>query len=175
VSHRLEQLWAGWRSSYVSGDVPAVPVPPGEGTIFERILTCGLSDRETYVLARGEYCAAILNIYPYGTGHMLVMPQRAVPDLLDLADEAHDELWTMVRDGVSAIRAAYSPDGVNVGANLGRAGGASIPDHLHVHCLPRWTGDSTFLTAIAEARMLPEPLDTTWEKLRASWPGDRSG
>jgi diadenosine tetraphosphate (Ap4A) HIT family hydrolase len=169
VTDGLQRLWAGWRSSYVSGhDVR--PIPDGEGTIFERILSSGLPDEETYVLARGHSCAAMLNVYPYGTGHLMVMPQRAVPDLLDLSEEAHAELWAMVRAAVGAIHRAYSPDGVNVGANLGRAAGASIPDHLHVHCLPRWTADSTFLATIAETRMLPEPLDLTWEKLRSSWP-----
>lgn len=175
MSARLDQLWAGWRSAYVSGGdsaTGAAPVPDGDGSIFERILTSGHTDRETYVVQRGQHCAALLNIYPYGTGHLLVMPQRAVPDILDLDDDAYDELWAMVRDGVTAIRAAYNPDGVNVGANLGRAGGASIPDHLHVHCLPRWTADSTFMASIAEARMLPEPLDVTWEKLREHWPAD---
>lgn len=165
----LQRLWAGWRSAYVSGD-GARPVPDGEGTIFERILSSGLPDDQTYVLARGEYCAAILNVYPYGTGHLMVMPQQAVPDLLDLSEAAHGELWAMVRSGVAAIRATYAPDGVNVGANLGRAAGASTPDHLHVHCLPRWATDSTFLATIAEARMLPEPLDVTWQKLRDRWP-----
>lgn len=172
MSESLGRLWAGWRSAYVSGeagDGPA-PVPDGPGSIFERILASGLPDDQTYVLARGRHCAAILNVYPYGSGHLMVLPHRAVADLLDLDDEAHDELWSMVRDSVRAIRSAYRPDGVNVGTNLGRAAGASIPDHLHVHCLPRWAGDTTFLTSIAEIRMLPEPLDLSWRKLRAAWP-----
>jgi ATP adenylyltransferase len=169
VTDGLQRLWAGWRSAYVSGGETR-PIPEGEGTIFERILSSGLPDEETYVLARGQSCAALLNVYPYGTGHLMVMPQRAAPNLLDLSDETHAELWAMVRAAVGAIHGAFSPDGVNVGANLGRAAGASIPDHLHVHCLPRWTADSTFLATIAETRMLPEPLDVTWEKLRANWP-----
>ena len=136
MSGELDRIWAGWRSAYVSGEGAPKPVPEGDGTIFERILNSGLPDEDTYVLARGEHCAAILNVYPYGTGHLMVLPKRAVPDLLDLAPDAHAELWSMVRDAVAAIRSAYSPDGVNVGTNLGRAGGASIPDHLHVHCLP---------------------------------------
>ena len=170
MTERLEHLWAGWRSAYVVGEATEQRVPDGPGTIFERILDSGLPDRDTYVLARGVHCAAILNVYPYGTGHLMVMPQRAVADLLELTDETHAELWQMVRSAVAAIRAAYSPDGVNVGTNLGRAGGASIPDHLHVHCLPRWAADTTFLTSMAETRMLPEPLDLTWQKLRDNWP-----
>ncbi len=169
MSDGLDRIWAGWRSAYVSGGATR-SVPDGDGSIFERILSCGLPDRETYVLARRENCTALLNVYPYGTGHLMVLPNQAVPDLLDLDPEVHAELWSMVRDAVGAIRSAYAPDGVNVGTNLGRAGGASIPGPLHVHCLPRWSGDTTFLATIAETRMLPEPLDTTWEKLREHWP-----
>lgn len=169
MSERIDRIWAGWRSAYVTGADTEVRVPDGEGSIFERILNSGWPDHETYVLARGDHVAALLNAYPYGTGHLMVLPQRAVPDLLDLSPEAHAELWDMVRTAVAAIRTAYNPDGVNVGTNLGRAGGASIPDHLHVHCLPRWAGDTTFLSTIAETRMLPEPLDLTWQKLRDAW------
>lgn len=171
MSGNLDRIWAGWRSSYVSGSRKD-PGPAGEGSIFERVLGCGLPDNETYVLWRGQHCAALLNIYPYGTGHMMVMPQAAVPDLLDLSAEVHAELWEGVRMAVTAITAAYAPDGVNVGLNLGRAGGASIPGHLHVHCLPRWLGDTTFMTTIAETRMMPEPIDATWEKIQAAWPVD---
>ena len=175
MTDRVDRIWAGWRSAYVSSGSGDVRVPEGEGTIFERILNSGWPDEETYVLDRGQHVAALLNAYPYGTGHLMVLPQQAVPDLLEMSPEAHAELWDMVRTAVAAIRTAYNPDGVNVGTNLGRAGGASIPDHLHVHCLPRWAGDTTFLSTIAETRMLPEPLDMTWRKLRDAWgsaPGD---
>jgi ATP adenylyltransferase len=101
---------------------------------------------------------------------VLVLPQRAVPELDELTPAEHAELWGAVTAAVTAIRTAYSPDGVNVGLNLGRGAGAGVPDHLHVHCLPRWTADSNFMTAIAETRVLPEPLDVTWQKLRDAWP-----
>ncbi len=167
----LQRIWAGWRSAYVSG-TEKDRVPEGTGSVFERLLASGRPDRETYLLWRGQHCAALLNAYPYGTGHLLVLPQAAVPDLLDLSPAAYDELWGGVRAGVQAIRTAYDPDGVNVGTNLGSAGGASIPGHLHVHCLPRWSADTTFLATVAETRMLPEPIDLTWEKLRDAWPAD---
>ena len=165
----MDRLWAGWRNAYVQG-VADTRVPDGEGTIFERIFESGQDDRDTYVLWRGEHCAAILNVYPYGTGHLMVLPLKAVPDLLDLSPDAYRELWDGVHAAVTAIRSAYDCDGVNVGMNLGKAGGASIPDHMHVHCLPRWSGDTTFLTTVANARMLPEALGDTWERLRAAWP-----
>jgi len=160
-------MWAGWRSQYVSG---ATAPPPGEGSLFERIFGSGLADHETLVLWRGRRCAAILNAYPYTTGHLMVLPLRAETELETLDDDTSDELWATVRDAVRAVKAAYRPEGVNVGANLGLAAGAGVPDHLHIHVLPRWSGDTNFTTTIAYARVLPEPLDVTWQKLRDAWP-----
>ncbi len=114
----------------------------------------------------------MLNAYPYGSGHLLVLPNRAVADLGDLTADEATELWATVHQAVAAIRAAYTPDGVNVGVNLGAGAGAGVPDHLHVHCLPRWSGDTNFMTAVAETRVLPEPLAVTWAKLRAAWPAE---
>jgi len=171
----LDRIWAGWRSTYinqVSAD-PAALGPDDDGrSLFERILGSGLPDAETYVVWRGRHCAALLNAYPYGSGHLLVLPQRAVADLEQLDAEESTELWAAVQAAVVAVKAAYRPDGVNVGANLGSAAGAGVPDHLHVHVLPRWSADSNFITAIAEARVLPEPLDVTWQKLTEAWPAN---
>lgn len=170
----LARLWAGWRTTYLErvGTDDAEVRPDADGrSVFERILTSDLGDRETFVVQRGPTCSTVLNAYPYGSGHVLVLPNRAVADLADLDDVESAELWETVRRAVAAIRAAYRPDGVNVGANLGVGAGAGIPDHLHIHCLPRWSGDTNFMTAVAETRVLPEPLEVTWEKLRASWPG----
>jgi diadenosine tetraphosphate (Ap4A) HIT family hydrolase len=161
----LERLWAGWRGEYVAGGVP-----PGQGSVFSRILASGLPDEETYIVWRGERVFAILNRYPYGSGHLLVMPYREVPGLEDLDDDEFVELWSAVRDAAVAVKAAYSPDGMNIGANLGDAAGAGVPDHVHVHVLPRWQADSNFMTAVAETRVLPESLPATWRKLRDAWP-----
>lgn len=163
----LDRIWAGWRQAYVTG---ASELPPGDGTLFERLLTSGLPDDETYIIWRGETCFAVLNLYPYTSGHLLVVPMRPVEDLADLADDESAELWQAVELGVTAIRRAYDPDGVNVGLNLGRAAGAGIPGHLHVHCLPRWAGDTNFTTTVAATRVMPEPLDESWQRLRESWP-----
>jgi ATP adenylyltransferase len=113
---------------------------------------------------------AMLNIYPYTSGHTMVMPKRPVGSLADLTNDEHAELWSMVRDAVAAIEAAYGPGGINVGLNQGRAAGAGIPEHIHVHCVARWSGDTNFMTATAGARVLPEALVESWSKLREHWP-----
>ena len=168
----LDRLWAGWRSAYISEVTVDPSINEGRDgrSLFEGILHSGLPDREAFILWRGQRCFALLNAYPYGTGHILVLPNRAVAELDGLTAEESGELWHGVNQAVGAVRAAYRPDGVNVGANLGSAAGAGVPDHLHFHVLPRWAADSNFTTAIAETRVLPEPLDVTWTKLTAAWP-----
>jgi len=174
----LERHWAGWRSDYITSafagdaDTPSSGLvgEEGEGSLFERILHSGRPDEETYILKRGTAAFAILNAYPYNSGHLMVLPNRAVAELEGLTTEESAEVWAMVREAVVAIKGAYSPQGVNVGMNLGHAAGAGVPDHLHVHCLPRWFGDTNFVTTVAEIRVLPEPLGVSWERLRAAWP-----
>jgi ATP adenylyltransferase len=168
----LDRIWAGWRIPYIeaAGGADDAGPPPGEGSLFERILGSGLTDEEARIVHRGLRCAALLNAYPYNNGHLMVLPNRAVAELEDLEPDEHAELWELVRSATVAIKAAYRPDGVNIGVNLGRGAGAGVPDHLHVHVLPRWAGDTNFMTAVAETRVLPEPLDDTWRKLRDAWP-----
>lgn len=165
----FERLWNGWRASYVSS-AGSLDVPPGEGSVFTRILRSGAGDEEANIVHRGELCFAILNAYPYGTGHLLVLPYREVADLEALEAAEAAELWATVTDAVRAVKAAYSPDGINVGLNLGRPAGGSVSEHLHVHVVPRWTGDANFMTAVANTRTLPEALGDTAAKLRAAWP-----
>ncbi len=112
---------------------------------------------------------AILNAYPYATGHVMVMPRRHVRRLDELTAEESAELWSSLGSAVKSIEAAYAPDGCNLGANLGRAAGAGIPGHLHLHAVPRWIGDTNFMTSLAGVRVLPEPIEATWEKLQAAW------
>jgi diadenosine tetraphosphate (Ap4A) HIT family hydrolase len=164
----MDRLWAGWRSGYVAAAGNGALA--GEGSVFTRILATGLPDEETRVVWRGELVFAILNAYPYTSGHVLVMPYREAADLEDLTPAESDALWAGTRAAVAAVKAAYRPQGVNVGINLGEAAGAGIPAHLHVHVLPRWQADSNFMTSVAEVRVLPEPLGDTWAKLRAAWP-----
>jgi ATP adenylyltransferase len=163
---RLDRIWNGWRALYVN---EAGAAPATSTSVFTEILQSGLPDAETHVVHRGHLVFAILNAYPYTSGHLLVLPYREVADLEDLTVDEAAELWATVTDGVVAVKAAYSPGGVNVGINLGKAAGGSVSQHLHVHVLPRWSGDGNFMTAVAEARTLPEPLSFSAEKIRAAW------
>ena len=142
----------------------------GEQTLFEAIEASGLPDEETFVVHRGPKCLALLNAYPYTSGHLLVVPRRAVDALAELTEDGHAALWSTVRDAVAAVEAAYSPGGVNVGLNQGAAAGAGVPGHLHVHVLPRWSGDTNFMTTTADTRVLPEALGQTWRRLVEAWP-----
>ena len=162
-----ERLWNGWRSAYVSS---ASERPPAGGSVFSQLLNSGGSDEELNIVHRGGRVFAILNAFPYATGHTLVMPYREVADLVDLDPEEGAELWATVTDAVRAVRSAYHPGGVNVGINLGEPAGGSVSEHLHVHVVPRWVGDGNFMTAIANTRTLPEALADTAAKLRAAWP-----
>ncbi|MEY2430763.1 MAG: adenylyltransferase [Acidimicrobiaceae bacterium] len=164
----LDRLWAGWRSEYID-DVTSTD-GGARTSVFKRILESGLPDDETHIVWRGPLTFAILNRFPYISGHLLLMPYREVGELEDLTPEEHAELWAAVSDAVRAVKSAYQPDGLNIGVNLGTAGGAGVPDHLHVHVMPRWNADSNFMTAVAETRVLPEALPVTWRKLRDAWP-----
>ena len=166
----IDRLWAGWRSEYI--DEVTSPSSGGDArtSVFRRILESGLPDDETHIVWRGDVTFAILNRYPYISGHLLVMPYREVGELEELSVDEHTELWQAVTDAVRAIKRAYRPDGLNIGMNLGTAGGAGVPEHLHVHVMPRWNADSNFMTAVAETRVLPEALPVTWAKLREAWP-----
>ncbi len=171
MSRSIERLWAGWRSEYLDAPETANTEPGDElACVFCRILASDEPDEAIHVLWRGKHVVAILNAYPYTSGHLMLLPTRHVADLEALDADEGGELWRALTDAITAVKAAYSPGGLNVGANLGRAGGAGIPGHLHLHCLPRWNGDTNFMTSIAEARVLPEALPTTWSRLRATWP-----
>jgi ATP adenylyltransferase len=121
-------------------------------------------------LWRGAWCAAVLNAYPYTSGHLMVLPYRHVGALDELTGDESLEMWQGTRDAVAALTAAYTPGGINLGANLGQAAGAGVPGHVHMHVLPRWNGDTNFMTTVASVRVLPESLDDTFAKVRGAWP-----
>ncbi|MGI9643712.1 MAG: HIT family protein [Ilumatobacteraceae bacterium] len=168
----LERLWSGWRSTYVVGAPTRSDDDDDGASVFSRLLDSGLTDDETHIVHRSTTCFVVANVYPYTSGHVLVVPYREVADLEDLGDDETADLWATMTATVRTVRAAYRPDGVNVGLNLGRPAGGSVPNHLHVHVVPRWTGDSNFMSAIANTQSLPEALDETARKLREAWPGE---
>ncbi len=186
----LARLWAGWRSVFVSGgsDEAAGGATVGEGStgphgevvadcVFCRILASGLSDTETHILWRhpGGDAVAILNLYPYTSGHLMVLPTRHVGEVEALTGDESVALWAGMADAVRALKAAYRPDAINLGANVGKAAGAGVPGHFHLHVVPRWSGDTNFMTAVADTRVLPEALVDTYPRLLATWPSDAKG
>jgi diadenosine tetraphosphate (Ap4A) HIT family hydrolase len=162
----LDRIWAGWRATYIE-DV-ALQRPSEGGCLFERLLDA--DPDEALILARVDDAFAVMNAYPYTSGHLMIAPTRHVATLAELSREEAAALIAMTQDATVALERAFTPDGINVGMNLGRSAGAGIPGHLHVHALPRWSGDTNFMTSVAEARVLPEPLHRSWERLKAAWP-----
>jgi ATP adenylyltransferase len=171
----VEYVFSGWRLNQPKGfgadGLPHAALGPEPGkTLFETIEQSNLDDAVTYVLARTELSFALLNVYPYTTGHVMVLPRLAQPSVLDLSEEGYHDLWRLVRIAAVAVEEAFKPDGLNIGVNEGVAGGGSQPDHLHVHVVPRWSADTNFMTTVANARILPITLAESWERLRAVWP-----
>lgn len=123
-------------------------------------------DEETLIVFRGQYNFVVLNRFPYTSGHLMVVPFRHVPDLAGLDDAEASELMALTRASARHIRAVYRPDGLNLGMNIGESAGAGIAGHIHMHVLPRWTGDANFMTTVAQARVLPEELPVTWHRLK---------
>ncbi len=188
----MDRLWTPWRYSYVTRSDPrarsGVPEalsawPPGgrEGedrhcvfcnmiAAVEYAIDEGMAreaaERAALIVYRGTSCFVCLNAFPYSTGHVLIVPYRHVDSLAALAVEAAHEVIELAGRAEVALREVYLPGGINMGLNLGEAAGAGIADHIHLHALPRWSGDTNFMTVTAETRVLPEPLDVTWERLR---------
>lgn len=157
----LERLWAGWRSAYIEG-VVAGERP--EGCLF-----CGLQaldDESALILERTPLVYTVMNAYPYTSGHVMVIPVRHEASFTGLTDEEAAALTVAARRVARAVEAEYLPEGLNVGINVGRAGGAGVPEHLHVHVVPRWHGDTNFMTSVAETRVLPESVADSYRRLR---------
>ena len=161
----LDHLWAGWRSRYIDHTTDGTD----DGCVFCGILASDAPESETFIVWRSELVTVMLNAYPYTSGHVLVMPVRHMAEFEELDAAETSALWAAVTDAMRAIKTAYRPGGLNMGANIGRGAGAGIPGHLHVHALPRWPSDTNFITAVADTRVMPEPLSATWQKLRDAW------
>jgi ATP adenylyltransferase len=160
IPDRLERLWAPYRSSYVtrSGrtDDPFVDLPSG-------------SDEDGLIVARGAEVFCILNLYPYNPGHMMVIPYRRVASYEDLTDSETAEFADFTKKAVRVLRRVSHPDAVNIGMNLGKSSGGSVPGHLHQHIVPRWQGDANFMTVLDGTKVLVQALSETRELLSAAW------
>jgi ATP adenylyltransferase len=161
-SGHLDRLWSPWRYTYITSG------PPAEGCIFCN-KAAGEDDAANLVIARGRHNYALLNLFPYTNGHILIAPYAHIAQLDELPEQTAAELMEMTRQAVRVLRAVYRPEGLNCGMNLGASAGAGVAAHLHMHVLPRWTGDASFMTSIGETRVLPEDLPTTWRRLREAW------
>ncbi len=158
----VKQLWAPWRLEYVSA------ADEQEGCIF--CLADAGDDEEWLVVHRGERAFVLLNKFPYASGHLLVAPRRHTGDFAELEDSEALELHRLAAQGMAALAETFAPQGFNAGWNLGRIAGAGIVDHVHLHVVPRWAGDTNFMPVLADVRVLPEHLYETRRKLAAAWP-----
>jgi ATP adenylyltransferase len=156
----MERIWAPWRMSYISNDTP------DQGCIF---CPSEHGDRERLILARNDNSLLMLNRYPYtGSGHLMVAPLRHTAELDDLEDAELLDLMHMLRKGRALLRGVANPDGFNIGLNLGKAAGARVDEHLHIHIVPRWNGDSNFMTVIGDVRVISEGLMAAYDQLSAA-------
>jgi ATP adenylyltransferase len=158
----VRRLWAPWRLEYVSS------ADEQEGCVFCRAPAAG--DEEGLVVHRGEHAFALVNRFPYASGHLMVAPYRHEGELGELRDEEALEIHRLASAAVGALADSMRPQGFNLGWNLGRIAGAGVVDHIHLHVVPRWAGDTNFMPVLADVRVLPEALDETRTKLAAAWP-----
>ena len=191
----MDRLWTPWRYNYITGagdertdlrkGVPeGLAEWPGEDQhcVFcnliqsvawgaEQPMGPGAAERAGLVVARRTFCFVCLNAFPYASGHVLIVPYRHTASLASLPATEAEEMMRTAQRMETVLREVYRPDGLNLGLNLGAAAGAGVANHIHIHELPRWTGDTNFMTVAAETRILPETLEITWERLREAWGG----
>jgi ATP adenylyltransferase len=160
----MDHLWSPWRFRYVS------KADQSSSCVFCAKIA-EEDDRANLILFRAEHCFVILNLFPYTTGHLMVIPYAHVNRLEDATDEAMDEMMRLVREASRHLQTVYKPRGFNIGMNLGDCAGAGIAEHIHMHVLPRWPGDVNFITAVGETRVMPEALETTYERLHQAFHG----
>ena len=157
----MEPLHAPWRIEYI-----LAPKQQLDQTLFTRIAQ-SVDDETNLVIARDRTCYAVLNRYPYNGGHLMIVPYKQTPDLNGLTDEELADLWRLTRRCVNALTQLIKPDGFNLGINLGKAAGAGITNHLHIHVVPRWQGDTNFMPVIAKTSVVPQALNELAAQLRA--------
>jgi ATP adenylyltransferase len=155
----MEHLWSPWRYRYIAA-------AEGEkGCVFCRALSRG-DDRASLIIHRARRNFVILNLFPYTSGHLMIVPYSHTASLKEVDEATTAEMMELAKQAQRAIEAEYRPDGFNIGLNLGRAAGAGVAEHIHLHVVPRWAGDANFVSVVGETRVLPEELETTFERLK---------
>lgn len=157
----MDFVWTPWRYAYVSTTGKAT------SCIFCDLPKLG-DDERARIVYRGKHCYIILNTYPYTSGHVMVVPFAHVDQLQNLAADAATEMMALSQRVESSLRELYHPDGINLGMNIGKAAGAGVAGHIHMHALPRWVADANFMSVVGETRLLPETLDVTWKRMKDS-------
>lgn len=157
----MHRLWAPWRAKYIQ---EVTDKNPDSCFLCEAVRSN--KPEESFVLEFSKHSFAILNIYPYNTGHLMVVPLRHVANLEELSEEEHADIGLLLSRCIKAVKKAYSPHGINVGMNLGRAAGAGLESHIHYHVVPRWNGDTNFMPVIADTKVVSEMLEDTYKKLK---------
>lgn len=161
----MKYLWSPWRIRYILGERQ-------EGCVFcDAFAADPLADRDNLVLHRGKHCGVIMNLYPYNSGHLMIIPYAHQATFEGLPPDALAEVMELINRCVATLRTAMNAEGFNIGANLGRIAGAGIGDHVHMHVVPRWAGDTNFITTLGEVRCIPESLQDSYERLKAAWGG----
>jgi ATP adenylyltransferase len=158
----MKHLWASWRLKYIQKKDPET------GCVFCNAIAKP-DDGKNLIITRGTHCVAILNKYPYTSGHLMIVPNQHAADLNELTPETRAEMMENVAKFTGVIQRAYNPQGFNIGINLGSAGGAGIPGHIHIHIVPRWGGDTNFMSTIGETRVLPESLEDTYQRVMSAY------
>ena len=187
----MDRLWTPWRYNYVSRAEPAArkgvpaaldawPEDQDRHCVFCNLIAAAdyaiahgmnpeMADLAALIVLRREHCFICLNRFPYATGHILIVPRQHLDSLAQLPVQAAEEMIHLAQEAETVLRSVYRPDGLNFGLNLGEAAGAGVADHLHMHGLPRWSGDTNFMTVVCETRVLPEMLELTWTRLRTAF------
>jgi len=162
----MEKLWSPWRSQYIDSfkEEPKEALP---GSLFTRILNEN-DDRKNYLLYRGKNAFIIMNLYPYNSGHLMIVPYKEAKELSELDEETRLEMFSLLDLGMKALTEVMKPHGFNLGANLGRVAGAGIEDHVHFHIVPRWNGDTNFMPVLNDVKVISEEMGKTYDKLKNS-------
>jgi ATP adenylyltransferase len=163
----VDVLWSPWRYDYIKGSETKKNLI--EDCVFCTILKDSDTDEEKFILHRAESNFVVLNIFPYTTGHLLIVPFAHISQIAHADKKTTDEMMDLIKSAQAALGEEYSPDGFNIGMNLGKAAGAGVANHFHMHVLPRWIGDVNFMTSVGETRTMPEQLSTTFQKLKSKF------